>query len=64
MLGTFFSWIISDLLYPFAKMLEFTPLPSFMTGSLILILAFRLIGASASSSSSGSGGTTGGSDDD
>lgn len=64
MLGTFFSWFISDLLYPFASMLESTPLPSFIVGSLILILAFRLIGAAASSSSSRSGGQTGGSDDD
>lgn len=67
MLGTFFSWLISDLLYPFASMLESTPLPSFMLGSLILILAFRLIGASSSSSSrssGGSAGSSGGSDDD
>lgn len=64
MLGIFFSWLISDLFYPFASMLESTPLPSFMLGSLILILAFRLIGAAASSSSSRSGGGSGGPDDD
>ena len=61
---TFINWILNDLLSPFLRMLQKTPLPGYFISGLILVLVFRLIGVAGSGSGSSSDSSSGGDDGD